>query len=562
MSTVLGAFLELVDAQPDAHAVMVKRYGLWQQTTRQQFAERVAATADGLAALGVGPGATVLLAGADQLEWLQVDLAVQATGARVCAVAPGEPDDVFLRIVRAAGAGIVFATDQETVDRLLDLANAGSITLDHVLEHRPTASAAPRDRRVVTLDEIVARGEANLADLRDRVAALRPDSVAVVAVSSGTVAAPHVVELVHGALLAGARGVVQALGLGPQDRVLSYRPLADPTERTATIYASLLSGALLALPESRSQTALAMYEVAPTYVHVTRRWLDRTTSEVRSRMAASRGIKRLVSRGWLRRSDTGDQVAAAGPLLRVPIVEKLGLDKVRALVVSGSPMGERERSFATAMRLPIRNAYALTELGGLATLAAVDATGDDCGTPLSGVEVGIDERGQVVLTGPAVSGAPVVTGDLGEVTGGSLRLLGRVGESVEVRGVEVPLLQLEHALRRSPYVREAAATTAGGRTVVTVELGQEAVARWASAQGLTFATFHALADTDEVRRLVEGEVASLAASAGLESVDELRILSIPLEDVPGALTASGRIRRDVVVAAGRVTGDPSPAPAV
>jgi long-chain acyl-CoA synthetase len=552
-TTVPAALLELAAADGDATALLAKRRGLWERTTRRALLERVAVVARGLEQHGITAGDTVVVAAADQPAWLEMDLAVQVLGARVCPLSAASDDARLRAAFERTGAEVVVASDQELVDRLLDLADAGGLTLARVVEQRPSGGSASADPRVTPLAEVADAGAgADLAWLRERIDGLAPDDVAVVHLGAGSDGGVAVRTLRHGAVATAARAVVDAVGLRPDDRVLSVRPLADPTERTTTIGAALVAGAVLALPERRDQASAALAELAPTYVHVTRRWLDRTATEVVGRLAANRGVKAAVTRGWVRRFTDGDGPVPAAPWLRGPVVRKLGLDHARALVVSGAPLGRRERRFADAFGLPVRAAYALGETGGIVTLSdgLPDEVGD-VGTALPGVDLQATD-GTLVVSGPATS-EPVTTDDLAHLQAGGPVVTGRRDEQLVVEGRTVSLPAAETALRRSPYVREAVVAVAetDDRVEVTVEPVAETVERWASRRGITFATFRALADTDEVQALLRDEIGPRAREAGLGEVGEVHVLPVALEEVPGALSLSGRVRREVVRDAGR-----------
>ena len=559
VTSVLGALCELERTGADVPVVMEKRLGLWKQRTRADVVEQVATIASGLATLPVGPGDVVLLWAADHADWLAIDLAVQALGAAVCPLADDATTDQLRHALVVSGARVVIVDDQEHADDVLDLADDGEVDVDHVVDADPSGLHGLQDTRLVSLPALVAdlpEGRAR-PELDGRVDRLREDTVAVRALTGGTTDQPRAVDLTHGALLAGARAVVAATGLGDQDRVLSFRPLADPSERTTTIGASLLSGALLALPESRAQVADAMYEVAPTYVHVTRRWVDRTAAQVLDRLQATRGVKGLFARGWVRRVARGDASGSGrGIVVRYPVLEKLGLDRARMVVVSGSGLGAPERAFTETLGLPVRGAYALAEAGGVVTLTDEEhAVG--VGRPLDHVEVSVDgEAGEVVVTGPGVGSATITTGDRGDLRDGRLVVRGRAADRVNIAGTTVDLAEVEARMRDSVHVREAVVALEDGRTVVAVELAEEPLERWATRQGITFATFRALTTTDEVQQLLRSELDPVAADTGLGRVDEIHALPLALEHVDGALTSSGRVRRSVVVARATAGGSP------
>lgn len=556
--SVLGALCELERSAPDVPVVMEKRLGLWRQRTRGEVVGQVATIAAGLATLPVGPGDVVLLWAADHADWLALDLAVQAVGAAVCPLVDDATPDQLRHALVASGARVVVVDDQEHADEVLDLLDDTTVVVDHVLDADPSGLHGLHDARLSSLSDLVADVDPAQARARleERVGQLAGDTLAVRVLTGGTTSEPRAVDLSHGAVLAGARAVVAATGLGEHDRVLSFRPLADPTERTTTIAASLLAGALLALPESRAQVSDAMYEVAPTYVHVTRRWVDRTAARVVDRLQGSRGIKGLFARRWVRHVARGQGAAAGrGVAVRYPVLEKLGLDRVRTVVLSGSLLGAPERAFTTALGLPVRNAYALAEAGGVVTLAE-EGRLDDLGAPLAHVELALDADGQVLVAGPGVGGAQVPTGDRGELTDGRLVLDGRLGDRAEVAGTVVDLARVEARMRDSAYVREAVVVHADGRTVAVVELAEEPLQRWATREGITYATFRALTTTDEVQQLVRSELDPVATETGVGHIDDIRVLPASLDHVEGALTPSGRVRRRVVASTAATGGSP------
>ena len=278
-----------------------------------------------------------------------------------------------------------------------------------------------------------------------------------------------------------------------------------------------------------------MYEVAPTHVHDARCWVDQKAVKVAARLSASRrGLKGLVGRRWARQVATGEGDGPASPLLKYPILEKLGLDKAHLLVVSGSPLGENERRFVRSLGLPVVPACAPTEAGGIVTLAEELPDGPDpIGASLPGSQFEVDPSGEIVLTGSLVGETSVATGDTGTVDGGEVRLEGRRGERLELAsGDRFPMSIPEVSMRLSRYVREAVVAVVDGRVVVTVEPAAESVERWATERDIAFApTFRALATPPEVGELLRNEVAPLAADAGLDRVDELRVVPVPLEEV-------------------------------
>lgn len=550
--SILAALLDLHSADASAPAVLEKRRGIWLERSRDELLAGVARLTEALVSLELPDDDTVLILAEDGVAWVQIDLAAQAAGLRVCAIPADAPDALLLAAMRATRPSVVIVSGYKSVERALQSAESLGRPLRAVYDTHDLAAGAVRDPRHQSIADLERLGSSGTVEtLRSRAESLRPASVAAVAIGTAAERGAAPVELRHGALARSALLVADAFDLGPKDRVLAFRPLADPTDRCTTLYSSLISGAVLVLPESRDEVGAAMYESAPTFVHVTRRWVDETVTTIWSRLAASRGLKGLIARVWLRRLTNGRPLTGpfATVLARYPIVEKLGLDKARVLLVSGSALGVPERRFGTALRLPLRPAYALTEAGGVLAVAD-DMSGEPgaCGRPLPGVALTIDGDGLIHLKDEE-SGVSLDTLDSGELRDGELVLRGRRADrSGPTASAMAESLELEVALRSSVFVREVVVEAGESGTTVVIEPIFATLERWAQNHGITFATVRSLVRSEEVVDHLRDEVLRAGADLGMRSIDRLVVLDQALESVPGALSSSGRVRREVVLA--------------
>lgn len=208
-----------------------------------------------------------------------------------------------------------------------------------------------------------------------------------------------------------------------------------------------------------------------------------------------------------------------------------------------------ERRFGTALRLPLRPAYALTEAGGVLAVAD-DMSGEPgaCGRPLPGVALTIDGDGLIHLKDEE-SGVSLDTLDSGELRDGELVLRGRRADrSGPTASAMAESLELEVALRSSVFVREVVVEAGESGTTVVIEPIFATLERWAQNHGITFATVRSLVRSEEVVDHLRDEVLRAGADLGMRSIDRLVVLDQALESVPGALSSSGRVRREVVLA--------------
>jgi hypothetical protein len=101
-------------------------------------------------------------------------------------------------------------------------------------------------------------------------------------------------------------------------------------------------------------------------------------------------------------------------------------------------------------------------------------------------------------------------------------------------------------------VREAVVVATTEGTTVVVEPIFPTLERWAQGQDISFATRRGLVRTDEVIEHLREDVVHAGAEHGLQAIDRFIVLDAPIDSVPGALSSSGRVRRDVVLEAAQV----------
>ena len=568
-ATIPGALQALATAAPDTPLVLEKRYGKWTPRTRQDILRGVEELAHAVRDLGIATGDTGLVMLASHASWIITDLALQTAGVRVTAVDAGADLDTIASVVRDSGARIAFVQDQDGADRVLSVIEEhGRGTLEHLVYVDPAGVGEYTNDLLRAYGDLRERGR-ELADggLAALLGERRPDDVAVLSYSYGVTGEPRGALLTHRALVAGAQATAAALQFGPADRVMAVRPLSDPVERGATLYPALVSGALLVLPENIATIGQAAWETAPTSVHMTLRHMKTVAAQIRVRMQSTRGIKGLMTKLWYRRFRSAlahDRVAPPRGIFKAlvgyPVLEKLGLNQARQVVVSGDRVPREAVLFFRALGLRLTPAYALSSIGGLVTLDT-ESEGRGVGRPLTGIEARIADDGEILLRGEAVTSGPhreppplvdedgwLHTGDIGSLDSeGRLDLSHRRGEELALAdGSRVSAALLESQLRASPYIKDAVALGDNGEVRLVVELMEPTVERWASTRGIQFTTFRSLSQMPEVADLVGRAVENaIGQQAGVE-VSDTMLLDAAVDTVPGALTPSGKVRRAVM----------------
>lgn len=557
--TVWSRLVARATEQPDAVAVLQKRYGRWTSTDVADLVSRSARTAAALRDAGVGEGDVVAMILGPFETRIVIDLALQLTGAVVVGIGSNTPLPTIDHVLSDAAPRVAVVQGQHAADMLLELMEGGSLTSIERIYYLDPAGvqdyAHPALAPFPSVDR-TGRAPESLAPMVDALDARHP---VVLSYTSGTTGPPAGVLRTHANVLAAAEATVAGFGLGPRDRILSFRPLSDPVEDGATVYPALVSGAVLVLPESRTSVRQAMFEIAPTYLHLTQRFLEEIATDVRLRMQSARGLKRLVLRWWnkrLRADDAAGRVPSPGLISRTVVgrrvLEKLGLDEVRWLLVSGTPVSTEAVRFFAALGMDVRQAYSSAEAGGFALAASTrERSARGVLSALPGVRARVDD-GELLLSGPSIAGASpeaadggregwLATGDRAEEVPDGVIVTGRLADVLHLPGGRTTTTQqIAAGLRASPYIRDAVAQQEGGQMIAVLEPTPSALGRWATAQGLRYTTARSLLSLPEVAGLLERAV-EVAAGRLDVTIDEIRILAEPLSVAAGTLTTTEKV---------------------
>jgi long-chain acyl-CoA synthetase len=534
-------------ARPDAVALLSKRRGIWRATTWPELLERTCRAAAGLEQLGVAPGAAVGLVGENTPEWIVADLAVQALGARSVALPPQTSAPAIVRALAEARAEAVVCGDQEQVDLVVE-AGAELPAVRAIVVVNPMGTTDYDDPRLRAFAELEAAEPIDA----DRLWHALGDGAATTLFSAGAHGDPRPAELSGSVLAQAALATAEWLELRAGDRVMCALPLATPAARIVDLYAPIVAGAQIAVPESPATTPSDLLEATPTVLCLSPRALEllRIASEGRAHESArlrrrvyDLGMRRLGAR--LDRSDTARTVAGSARrrglahlLVGRWVAAKLGLRRTRRVVVTGGPVATRDLRFFWSLGVPTLGTYGPPEAGGL---ALAHASLDDAGTtgrPLPGATARILDDGTLAV---ARASLEAHTGDVGEVAGnGALVVAGRRDDALPDGTLPQPI---EAELCESPYIRRAVVTTgAGGDAVALVEVDPEVTARWAAERRLAFSTYGSLVALPEVSDLVAVELAAARVSRFV-------VLPRQLSVARGELTPLLTVRRAAVAEA-------------
>jgi len=575
-------FLERVGRTPDREAFRHPVDGGWRSLTWAETEARVRALASGLRGLGVGMEDVCAILSGTRLEWVLADFAILCAGGATSTIYPSSTADDCAFILADSGAVVCFVEDWDQARKLLGR-RAELPRLRHLVVFQGDASP---DGFVIPFAALEARGQeadaAHPGTFEETCAAVRGDALATLIYTSGTTGQPKGVELTHDGWLAQSAAVEKSGILEhPEPMQLFWLPLAHSfgkmigTAQLRVGFPTAVDGRVERLVENLSV-------VRPSFVCAVPRIFEKVHAKVVATAGEAGGAKRLVFEWAI---SVGRRAAALerdgkkpGAVLAAQrlLADRLVFQKVRALFggrlrffVSGSaPLSREVAEFFDAMGIVILEGYGLTESSAATHVNLPwNYTIGSVGPPLPGMEVRLEEDGEVLMRGPWVMrsyrGLPQATaealdaegwlhtGDVGRVDEqGRLTITDRKRDLINTSGGKfVAPGELEGRLKaRCPYLSQAL-IHGDRRNYVTalVTLDPEGLARWGAAQGFTELTPARGAQNVAVKAMVQKAVDELNATLPkFASVKRFTILPAEFSEASGEVTPSQKLKRRVI----------------
>ena len=462
------------------------------------ISERIAA---GLMKWGVQPGDRVALVSQTRPEWAFVDIAIMMCGAVSVPFYASSPADSFESMLRDSEPVAVFVEDpiqlQKIVEASADVESVSKVVFfDSEVVFRQPGPDGKRQLDVEDVDfgrldvksffDLEGEGRRAIVETPKLVSkqrrAIKPEDVASIVYTSGTSREPLGVMLTHDNFVAETTAV-NALGiLRPNDAQLLFLPLAHIFARVLYLTAigygieTTMVSDLHRLKEYWQKFRPTFFAAVP---HVLEKIQEQILADVQKHEWTSSVFKiRNDVKKWSTNSVIGPVARLVSTRLVEPVIHAQAREnfggRIRFLISGGAPLPLRVGTFFDDLGIQVLEGYGLTEVTAVATVNVPDEYRlGSVGRPLPGVEVAIDEDGEILIRGRSVMrgyrNRPVETeaclqsdgwfrsGDLGEYDrDGFLHITGRKKDLIVTSGGKnIAPSPLEEALRNHPLVDSA-----------------------------------------------------------------------------------------------------------
>jgi long-chain acyl-CoA synthetase len=560
-------------------ALREKDLGLWKPFTWNDYQTRVRDFTLGMVELGLKRGDVVGIIGDNRPDWVAAEIAAHAIGGLSLGLYRDVLDEEAAYLLNYGEARLVFAEDEEQVDKLLGLADRAP-ALRHIIYSDPRGLRKYDDPRLMPAEQLAAAGRERAARepaLYDSlVDATRGEDVAILCTTSGTTSNPKLAMLAAGRVLRHCAIYLAFDPKGPDDEYVSVLPLPWIMEQVYVLGKGLLCRMKINFVEEPETMMNDFREIAPTFVLFAPRVWEAIAADVRSRVMDSsplkQGLYELGIKTGLSALARGRHSVVAETLLFRALRDRLGFTRLRSAATGGASLGPDTFKFFRAMGVPLRTLYGQTETLGAYTLHPEDAVDPDTtGVPMAKeIEIRIDNPdihgvGEIVIRHPNMflgyyrnheaaaadlRDGWLQSGDAGYFNAhGQLVVIDRIKDLAETsRGERFSPQYLENKLKFSPYIAESVVLGAGrDRLAAMLCIRFSIVSKWAEKNRITFTTYTDLSARPEVYALLRKEVEAVNATLPpAQRISRFLLLYKELDADDGELTRTRKVRRSVI----------------
>lgn len=568
-----------------------KEFGIWQSWTWAEAAEEINALAMGLVALGLEEGDSVAIIGRNRpaLYWSMV--AAQLCGAIPVPLYQDAVAEEMAYVLEHCGARFVVCGDQEQVDKVIEVQETVS-GIDQIVYVDKRGLRKYDHTHMNALEDVQAEGRAGHHRLEPIIAARRAkvtyDSTCVMLYTSGTTGRPKGVVLSNRNIIETSKNSAEFDHLRAGDEVLAYLPMAWVGDFIFSIGQAMWTGFCVNCPESADTMMTDLREIGPTYFFAPPRVFESQLTNVMIRMEDAGRIKKWLFDRYMRVArDVGPKIldgeaVSAGERFSYwlgnlfvygPLKNTLGLSRIRVGYTAGEAIGPEIFDFYRGLGINLKQLYGQTEASVFITQQPDgEVRNDTVGVPSPGVELKIDDSGEVYYRSPgtfveyyknaeSTAGTKdpegwVATGDAGfiEEDTGHLRIIDRakdVGKMAD--GSLFAPKYVENKLKFYPNILEAVVFGAGkDRCVAFINIDLTAVGNWAERNNIAYASYQELSQHPQVLETINAHVNEVNASVAQDDmlsgcqVHRFLVLHKELDADDGEMTRTRKVRRAVI----------------
>jgi long-chain acyl-CoA synthetase len=504
----------------------------------------------GLLDMGFARGEKLAVVGDNRPSLYLAQVSAQALGGIAVPVYQDAIASELVYVLDHAEVSVILAEDQEQVDKILSLKDQLP-RLKWVIYDDPRGLAHYDEPMLRSLTSVLEAGRAfrvtDAALFEQELGKGVTGDIAMIAYTSGTTGRPKGALLSHHNMVETARSYITVETVKRGDDWLAYLPMAWVGDAMYSLAVALVAGATVNCPESPETVQRDLRELAPTGLLAPPRIWENLLTQIQVRAADSSPLKRRTFDYFRKVAEQRELLIGDGKpvpawlslayklgdfFVYAPVRDQIGFSKARWAVTGGAPLGPDTFRFFRSFGINLKQVYGATEASALVAFQRDgEADPNTVGKPVPGLEVKIDDKGELLIRGPGIfvgyykqddATAETKTADGWLKTGDAAVIDPRGHLAIIDRAKDVGRLAdgtafapqfIENKLKFSPYIREAVAF-GNDRTFVSamVVIDMNTVGNWAERRGLAYTSFTDLARKADVATLIDGEATKINAT--------------------------------------------------
>ena len=454
-STLVHCFLMWAETSPDkVYMTQPLADGSTVDITWGEAADQVSRVAAHLRSLGLPPKSSIGLLGRNSAHWILADLAIWMAGHVTVPLYPTLNGESAAYILEHAEARLLM------LGKLDGKADGWNDIEPHLPADLPLFSLPLSPRADAPQWADIVAGTAPLTEIT----LPEPDELATIVYTSGSTGRPKGVMHSFGTMCSVAGGLRDTYKVTPDERMLSYLPLAHVAERAVVETASLYFGFRVYFADRLETFQRDLQRAKPTiFFSVPRLW-TKFYLGVNEKLPPKKQ-KILFN------------LPILGRLVKKKVLTQLGLDQCRLAITASAPLPPNIINWYRNLGLELLDVYGMTENFGYSHGSRPgEVRVGYVGNANPGVTCRIAENGEVLVKSPGQMvgyyKAPektaedmtedgfLKTGDRGEIDAqGRLRITGRVKELFKCsKGKYIAPVPIENKLNNHPKIEAVCVT--------------------------------------------------------------------------------------------------------
>lgn len=543
----------------------------WQKVSADAYREKSELIANALIEKGIRPGNKIATISNNRPEWNLLDMAIMIAGAVHVPIYPTISESDYKYILNHAEVKMVFLEGKELLRKI-----------EHILPQIPSIQGVYTFKHiddyphVNTLIEL-GKQHNHSQEIQKRKDAINPDDLATLIYTSGTTGFPKGVMLSHHNILFNVMAIEKIPPVDHTSYAVSFLPLCHVYERMLN-YFYQFKGVSVYYAESLGAITQNMQEVKPQIMTTVPRLLEKIYDRIMMKGRKLKGVSRLIF-FWainlgLRYELTGNswfyrvQLKIADKLVFKKWREALG-NRIRVMVSGGAALQPRLARSFWAAGIHVLEGYGLTETSPVIAVNHFGENGLKFGTvgpPVEGIEVKIDDDGEILVKGPIVMKgyykAPEMTaevidenrwfhtGDIGRIEPeGQLKITGRKKAVFKTSfGKYISPELIENKLKESPFIDTAVVVGENQKFAAALIIPNfEHLKNWCHVKDISCTDNQEIVKKPEIKERIQREIDHFNTQLGdTEKIKKFRIFDEEFSVQTGELTPSMKLRRDFI----------------